>query len=80
MFGYNKVIAIQKIHPKKYTYHLTTSDTISDQELLKLFDKSHHVKKWQKSTCLLNEIEVNKKSAAPFSKSTEGATLIKNRV
>jgi hypothetical protein len=32
------------MYPKKYTYHLAMSDNISDQELLKLFDKSHHIK------------------------------------
>ena len=45
MFGHNKVIAVQKMYPKqKYTYHLAMSDNISDRELLKLFDKSYHIK------------------------------------
>jgi len=45
MFGHNKVIAIQKMYPKqKYTYHLAMSDNVSDQDLLKLFDKSYHIK------------------------------------
>ena len=45
MFGHNKVIAVQKMYPKqKYIYHLAMSDNISDQELLKLFDKSYHIK------------------------------------
>ncbi len=42
MFGDNKVLAVQKMYPKqKYTYNLAMSDNISDQELLKLFDKSY---------------------------------------
>src|SRR4030042_4478320 len=45
MFGHNKVIAVKKMYPKqKYTYHLAMSDNISDQELLKLFDQSYHIK------------------------------------
>ena len=45
MYGHNKVIAVQKMYPKqKYTYHLAMSDNISDRELLKLFDKSYHIK------------------------------------
>lgn len=45
MFGHNKVIAVQKMYPKqKYTYNLAMSDNISDQELLKLFNKSYHIK------------------------------------
>ena len=45
MFGHNKVIAVQKLYPKQnYIYHLAMSDNISDQELLKLFDKSFHIK------------------------------------
>ena len=45
MFGYNKVIAVKKMYPKQnYTYNLAMSDNISDQELLKLFDQSYHVK------------------------------------
>jgi len=45
MFGQNKVIAVQKMYPKqKYTYNLAMSDNISDRELLKLFDKSYHIK------------------------------------
>ena len=45
MFGQNKVIAVQKMYPKQnYTYNLAMSDNISDRELLKLFDKSYHIK------------------------------------
>jgi phosphoserine phosphatase len=45
MYGHNKVIAVQKMYPKQnYTYHLVMSDNISDRELLKLFDKSYHIK------------------------------------
>jgi len=46
MFGHNKVIACTKkcIQKQNYTYHLAMSDNISDQELLKLFDKSYHIK------------------------------------
>jgi phosphoserine phosphatase len=49
MFGHNKVIAVQKMYPKQnYTYHLAMSDNISDRELLKLFDKSYHIKNGKK--------------------------------
>jgi phosphoserine phosphatase len=45
MFGHNKVVAVQKMYPKqKYTYNLAMSDNVSDRELLKLFDKSYHIK------------------------------------
>jgi len=45
MFGHNKIIAVQKMYPKQnYIYHLALSDNMSDQELLKLFDKSYHIK------------------------------------
>jgi len=45
MYGHNKVIAVQKMYPKQnYTYNLAMSDNISDRELLRLFDKSYHIK------------------------------------
>jgi phosphoserine phosphatase len=45
MYGQNKVLAVLKMYPKQnYTYNLAMSDNISDSELLKLFDKSYHIK------------------------------------